>query len=84
MINPWVDEVIEAKLALIREILAPRGPRTVRVTFACGADLARVDEMALNFVIAPVIGWLARDVAEDYAALYAAARELPISRMDAA
>lgn len=65
----------------------PTGQRTVRVSFRHEpwGSFARVDECFGGRVVFEVTegGWIALDEAEDWAALYAAARELPVSRIDA-
>lgn len=55
---------------------------TVRITFDRPLGMFRVDEYRGVDLVETVTGWTVEDEAEDLALLYAAARELPISRVD--
>lgn len=60
-----------------------KAPRSVRITFIAGGDTARVDEVAGDTPITWITeGFTSRTDAEAMAALYAAIRDLPISRVD--
>ena len=64
------------------------GPRrrSIRITFEAvtpgHGGRARADEVVDDLAIEQVCAWTSRDFVEDFASLYAAARGMPLSRVD--
>jgi hypothetical protein len=56
--------------------------RTVRITFDRAQDLFRVAELVGDWAVCSVTDWTCEEDAEIEAAFYAAARGLPVSRVD--
>lgn len=57
--------------------------RSVRITFNRTLEAFRADECLGDWVTEAITeGWVSEELAEDLAALYAAIRGLPVSRVD--
>lgn len=73
-------EEVEAALRGKRGMILTR---SVRVTFNRSRGLFRADECLGDWVTESITqGWVSEALAEDLAALYAAIRDLPVSRVD--